>query len=155
SLADQSNPINTSIEGVPYSIYYETVYIDDAADGTILAGTDTAPNDYKQVKLTVHNNTTGLSNSFLTNVSPSGLEGLTNAGALYIRVFNANGQPVSGASVQIQNSSLNPALNVTRTSDSSGYVLEVGLPASVNGYNITVTKSGYSSDQTYAISAQN
>jgi hypothetical protein len=72
-------------------------YIDDAADGTILAGSDTAPNDYKQVKMFILNTVTSGVVNFVTSVSPKNLEGLANAGAVLVKVINASGQPVSGA----------------------------------------------------------
>lgn len=154
-LPDATNPVVLNIEGKGYNVFYEVAYIDDSADGTILAGTDNAPNDYKQVKLSVRNLTDNVTTNFVTTISPQGLEGLNNAGALYLEVFDSNGQPVSGANVQIVNTDLNSDIILDRTSDSTGHVLEVGLPASVNGYQVTVTKSGYSSDQTYPISVAN
>lgn len=154
-LADATNPIVTNIESVNFRIYYEVTYIDDPADGTILAGTDSAPNDYKQVKLTIDNTSTNHSTNFITNVSAQGLEGLVNAGALYIRVFDAEGQPVPNANVRIENPDLTPALVLDRTTDANGNLIEVGLPASVNGYQLLVTKTGYSSDQTYPITVAN
>jgi len=42
-----------------------------------------------------------------------------------------------------------------KLSDANGKWVEVGLPDSANSYHITVTKSGYSSDQTYPISGLN
>lgn len=153
SLPDSTNPINQTIGGTKYRIYYEVTYIDDPADGTILAGTDSAPNDYKQVKMSITNTTTGQSTYFLTNISPKGLEGLNNAGALVIKVFDAVGQPVSGANIHIQKT--DNSIILDRTSDSLGNWTEVGLPAGVNAYHIVVTKTGYSTDQTYAISVSN
>ncbi len=155
SLPDASNPVTTSIEGTTYRIYYEVTYIDDPADGTILAGTDVAPNDYKQIKMSVRNMTTDVITYFLTNVSPKGLEGLSNAGALFVKVFNATGQPVANANVHIENLGLTPDIVLDRQTDASGNWIEVGLPASVNGYHIVVTKTGYSSDQTYPLSGGN
>ncbi|OGE78182.1 MAG: hypothetical protein A2751_03410 [Candidatus Doudnabacteria bacterium RIFCSPHIGHO2_01_FULL_46_14] len=155
NLNDQANPKILSAEGINYNIYYEVTYVDDSADGTILLGTDPAPNDYKQVKMNVQNTVTGQVNTFVTTVSPKGLEGLSNAGALYIKVFNASGQPVAGASVSITNNLVNPNIILNRQTDASGNWIEVGLPISVNGYHIVVSKSGYSSDQTYPITAGN
>lgn len=155
SLPDLTNPENVSIESAPYRLYYEVTYQDDPADGTILAGTDSAPNDYKQVKMYVRNETTGAVTNFLTTISPQGLESLNNAGALAIRVFNAQGQPVPSASVHIENFLLTPNIVLDRTTDANGNLLEVGLPASVNGYHIVATKPGYSTDQTYPITVQN
>jgi len=155
TLADSSNPIVTTIEGQQYRIYYEVTYMDDPADGTIVAGTDTAPNDYKQVKMSILNVATNVTTYYLTNVSPQGLENLSNAGAIWVKVFDASGNPVSGANIHIENLSLNPDIILDRQSDASGNWIEVGLPDSVNGYHIVVTKSGYSTDQTYPITQGN
>lgn len=154
-LADFTNAITQTIEGEQYKLYYEVTYIDDTADGTVLAGTDAAPNDYKQVKLLIKKTSTGVITTFLTSVSPKGLEGLNNAGALYLRAIDANGQPVVGANFHIQSLTLNPAIILDRTSDSTGTWIEVGLPVSTNGYNITATKTGFSTDATIASSGGN
>lgn len=155
ALPDQANPRMASIEGRSYAIYYEVTYTDDVADGTALAGTDSSAADYKQVKMFVRNGATGQVTTVLTTVAPKGLEGTQNAGALSVRVLNAQGQPVSGARVQIVNTVLNPDINLDRTTDAAGNWVEVGLPPSVNGYHIAVSKNGYSTDQTYPITVQN
>lgn len=155
SLADAANAKTVTLENQTFKIYYEVTYIDDPADGTILAGTDPSPNDYKQVKMFVQNVATGVVSSFSTNVSPKSLEGINNAGALYIKVFNSQGQPVPNASVHIENRTLVPNIVLDRQTDATGVWIEVGLPDSVNGYHIVVTKSGYSTDQTYPITVQN
>jgi hypothetical protein len=151
-LADETNPTTLNIESVSYRVYYEVTYIDDPADGTILAVTDAAPNDYKQVKMYVANTVTNKITSFVTNVSPKGVEE-ANSGAIYVHVIDSYGQPVSAASVHIQNSA--GTLILDRLSDSSGAWVEVGLSAGVNEYHLSATKAGYSTDQTYAITAQN
>ena len=156
ALADASNPKSITSEGRSYQIYYEVTYLDDPADGTVLSSpADTAPNDYKQVKMFVREVASGKVTSILTNFSPKGLEGLVNAGALVITVFDAAGQPVPNASVHIENLAINPDIVLDRTTDSSGRWIEVGLPVWVNGYHIVATKTGYSTDQTYPITAQN
>ena len=43
NLADSVNPINATVNGGSYQLYYEVTYLDDPADGTILAGTDLLP----------------------------------------------------------------------------------------------------------------
>lgn len=155
NLADLPEPISTNFNGTDYKIYYAVSFVDDSADGTVVAGTDIAPNDYKQLKLYVKNVITGKVNYFSTNIAPVGLEGMYSGGALYISVIDAVGQPVSGATINIVNSSISPDINVTRISDANGKWVEVGLPQSANGYHITVTKSGFSSNQTYPISSEN
>jgi hypothetical protein len=88
-------------------------------------------------------------------VVPKGLEGTANAGALLLKVINAQGQAVPGASLHITNTALVPNIVLDRQTDASGNWIEVGLPPSVNGYHITATKNGYSTDSTYPITAQN
>jgi prepilin-type N-terminal cleavage/methylation domain-containing protein len=153
SLPDQDNAITATIENANYSIYYEVTYVDDPADGTITAGTDPSANDYKQVKMYIQNETTGVVRAFSTNVTPQGLEGTVNAGALSIKVFDAQGEPVAGASVAITN--IAGTLSLNRSTDASGNWIEVGLPAGVNQYHVVVTKDGYSTDQTYPITGTN
>ena len=154
-LPDIPNPVETIFNGATYQIYYVVNYIDDPADGTALLGNDFAANDYKQVKLYIKNASTGIENSFLTNIVPKGLENLESGGAVSIKVFDAVGQPVSGATIQIQNTSISPNINLTRMSDANGDWVEVGLPNSANGYHITVSKNEYSSDSTHPITEQN
>ncbi|MDR3570948.1 MAG: prepilin-type N-terminal cleavage/methylation domain-containing protein [Candidatus Pacebacteria bacterium] len=154
-LPDLPNLLTVSYNDTKYQLYYDVTYVDDPADGTAASGTDPAPNDYKQVKLYVKNPVDGLMTTFLTSVVPQGLEGLASGGALSLQVINATGQPVPGASVTITNSSVSPAINVTRTTDSTGHWIEVGLPDSTNAYHIVATKGSYSSDQTYPSSVNN
>ncbi len=155
SLADLPNKLTINHSGNNYYVYYAVSYIDDAADGTILAGTDVAPNDYKQIKLYVINVTTSEESSFLTNIASSGLEEMGSGGALYIEVFDSVGQPVAGATVHITNDDLVPAIDLTRVTDSTGHWIEVGVEPSENNYHISVTKAGYSIDQTYPITEAN
>ncbi|HYV33852.1 MAG TPA: prepilin-type N-terminal cleavage/methylation domain-containing protein, partial [Candidatus Limnocylindria bacterium] len=154
-LADFANATTVQIESTSYKIYYEVTYVDDPADGTILLGTDPSPADYKQVRMNVLNLSTSQITKFLTNVSPKGLEGTENAGALKIQVFNSAGQPVPNADIHIQYPAVSPGLVLDRKSDSTGQWIEVGLPPATNNYRLVVTKPGYSTDQTYPISAGN
>jgi prepilin-type N-terminal cleavage/methylation domain-containing protein len=155
-LADFTNAINAQIEGYSYKIYYEVTFVDDPADGTVGGNpNDPAPADYKQVKMSVRNTATNQVTVFLTSVSPKGLEGTQNAGAIKIKVFNSVGQPVAGADIHIQHPTSSPAIILDRKSDANGQWIEVGLPAAVNNYRIVVTKPGYSTDQTYPPTAQN
>ena len=155
SLPDSANPNSITINGKTYQVYYEVTYMDDPADGTILAGTDVSPNDYKQVKLSVKNTLTNVTKNFITNIVPTGLENMTFGGALFLSVIDSVGQPVGGATINITNTTLTPAINLTRTSNASGSWVEVGLPDSSNSYHIVVSKNGYSSDQTYPITGGN
>jgi type II secretory pathway pseudopilin PulG len=154
-LPDQPNATSTTWNGVTYQIYYVVNYVDDPADGTAASSSDSAPNDYKQIKLYIKSLATNITTAFATTISPKGLENTANSGSLSIKVFNAVGQPVPNATINITNTAITPNINLTRQSDASGNWIEVGLPDSVNGYHIVVTKGGYSSDQTYPITAGN
>ncbi len=155
ALVDFSNAITTQIQGFTYKIYYEVTYIDDPADGTIVLGTDPAPADYKQVKMSVVNAATGLVTKFLTTVSPKGLEGTTNAGAIKVTVFDAGGNAVPNADIHIQYPAISPAIILDRKSDVNGEWIEVGLPAATNNYRLVVSKPAYSTDQTYPVTVSN
>jgi prepilin-type N-terminal cleavage/methylation domain-containing protein len=155
TLPDFANPSTVTISNATYQIYYEVTYIDDPADGTAIAGTDPAPDDYKQVKLSIKNVASGQITNFVTSIVPSGLENMTNGGALSLSVINAFGQPVPDATINITNNSVSPSIDLSRISDANGKWVEVGLPDSANSYHIVVSKSGYSSDQTYPITVQN
>src|ERR1035437_3622482 len=103
SLPDQSNPSSATVGTTVYQAYFEVTYLDDRADGTILLGTDPAPNDYKQVKLTIKNTVTGNIKNYVTNIVPTGLENMVNGGALSLSVIDSVGQPVPDATITITN----------------------------------------------------
>ena len=154
-LPDFTAPDAFAYEGTNYEIYYEVTYIDDPSDGTILASSDPAPNDYKQIKMYIQNMTTSGITSFVTNVSPKGLEGITNAGALMLKVIDASGQPVADAVLNIRNTLITPNIHLVRQTNEDGEWIEVGLPAWVNGYEIIASKSLFSADYTYPIDLSN
>ncbi len=154
-LPDQVNPSNIIVGNTTYQAYFEIAFIDDPSDGTLILNTDLAPNDYKQVKLSIKNTTTDKITNYVTNIVPVGLEDMINGGALSLSVIDAVGQGVPNATINITNLLLNPSINLTRTSDANGKWIEVGLPSSPNSYHVAVTKNGYSSDQTYPITITN
>jgi len=149
SLVDFTNAISQKIEAVTYKIYYEVTYMDDPSDGTVLAGTDSLAADYKQVKMNILNTVTGQLNSFFTTIVPQGLEGTTNAGALLIQVLDSQGNPLAGADIHITYPTTTPTIVLDRQTNASGQWVEVGLPIAANKYRVVVSKTGYSSDQTY------
>ena len=155
NLPDLPNAVSVNLNGKDYNVYYVVNFVDDPADGTIIGGNDLSPNDYKQIKFYVKNILTGITSHFLTTIAPNGLEGLGSGGALFVKVFDAVGQPVSNATIHIVNTNLVPDIDLTRMSGIDGNWVEVGLPEDANNYHIVVSKSGYSSDQTYQPTAQN
>ncbi len=132
--------------------------IDDPFDGT-LGGTpnDLAPADYKLVNLSVSCAACPVPSTFdfTGRIAPKNLETSSSNGALFVQVINANGQPVIGVSVNVTNTRLNPAINITDVTDTTGFLKLVDVPPATQSYHIVVTKSGYSTDQSYATSSVN
>ncbi len=126
--------------------------IDDPFDGT-LGGSpnDLSPADMKLMEIIVSCNAcTNFAPVTLTStIAPKNLETASTNGALVVRVFDGSGVAVSGATVNIANSSLSPAINITDVTGVDGTLTIVDAPPSVNGYRITVSKNGYSTERTY------
>lgn len=126
--------------------------IDDPFDG-VAGGTpnDTAPADYKIVEYEIACTTCGVfvPITMTTTVSAKGLESASTNGSLFINVFDASGTPVPGANVQVINTKLTPSITINDVTNNSGVLQLVDIPPSIKGYEITVTKAGYSTDKTY------
>lgn len=130
--------------------------VDDPFDGTISGSpNDLSPADYKMVQITVSCATCQkpLELSAVSNVAPKNLETLSTNGALFVRVFDASGNPVPQASVHIENSLV--GVNMNETTNNDGLLAVVDAPPALNSYRIVVTKSGYTTDRTYATSTSN
>ena len=134
--------------------------IDDPFDG-LAGGTpnDTSPADYKIVEIKADCVSCagfgGVASIIMTTtVAPAkGLETTTNNGSLFINVLDAYGQPISGANVNVINSSTTPPINITDTTNLSGALQLVDIPTSTASYRISIGKSGYSSERTYPAGA--
>lgn len=130
--------------------------IDDPFDGTI-GGTpnDLSPADYKMVQIDVVCDSCKNPSVFsvVSNVSPKNLETASTNGALFIKVFDASGNPVSQADVHIVNSAL--GININDTTNNDGLLAIVDAPPASNSYRIIVTKGGFTTDRTYAASVSN
>ena len=137
---------------VTFSVNTTIRNIDHPADGT-LGGTpnDLSPSDNKLVVVEVVCTSCSkpLSVEYTSAVAPKSLETENGNGALVIKVIDANGLPVPDATVLIQNSTVSPAINFSDVTGSDGVLTIVDAPPSTEQYHITVSKSGYSSEQTY------
>jgi hypothetical protein len=91
------------------------------------------------------------SRAFTTYVGPRALETASTNGALFVQVFDAEGQPVSGADVHIENNQTTPSIVIDDTTDNNGFLQIIDAPPGVNAYEVSVSKTGYSSDQSYTI----
>lgn len=148
--------VTTTRNGIEFTITRTIRSIDDPYDGTIGGSpNDTAPGDYKLVEIEVICTTCGQRQPtrFSSRMGPRYLESSLNNGALFIQVFDAQAQPVQGATVSILATSTSSTVNLTDTTDNQGMLRLVDLPPGIAAYHITTTKSGYTADQTIAPSA--
>lgn len=136
-------------DNITFVVNFYVKKIDDPFDGEIPQ--DPSPGDYKLVEVVVScpncKNFSPL--KLTTTVAPKGLEMSSNNGALFIQVINANGEPVPEANVHIVNSQVNPQIDTNELTDNNGWLKLVDIPPSIESYEITVSKAGYSTDRTY------
>jgi hypothetical protein len=125
-------------------------YIDDGADGIGVSDANAITTDYKRVKIEISWVLQGETKQvvLVTNIVPRSIETNIGGGTIRVNVTDANIAPVSGASVRLLNTTGTTTVDVTKLTDSTGAVLFGGAPAG-SGYQIFVTKAGYSSEQTY------
>ncbi len=124
-------------------------YIDDPADGVGASDNNSITTDYKRAKVEVSWLHKGATSTvvLVTNIIPRSLETSVGGGTVRVLVTDANIQPVSGASVRLLNTTGTTTVDVTRLTDSNGEALFGGAPAGA-GYQVFVSRTGYSSDQT-------
>lgn len=139
-------------DGISFLVTTTIRNIDDPFDGLIgQSPNDLSPADYRLVEIGVTcdacKNFSGM--SITSRVAPKNLETASTNGALFIQVLDSNGQPVSDADVHIVNTQPNPDLVIDDVTNTSGMLQVVDVPPGVQTYQITVSKSGYTSDQTY------
>jgi hypothetical protein len=84
-------------------------------------------------------------------VAPKNLETASANGALFVRVFDANGQSIQGALVHIQNIATSTVIDIEDVTDANGMLQVVDVPPQQNAYRISVSKEGYSQDRTYPL----
>lgn len=136
--------------GMTYDRRVFVQYYDDSADGTGSNDENNVTQDYKRAKVAVSwqgksQEKTIESASF---IMPDGVETSEGGGTLSIRVFDAVGDPIENAEIQIENSSTSPEVDTTTFTDPDGQIRFSGAPAA-SGYRVTVSKSGFSQARTY------
>lgn len=151
----QTEAVN--LNGISYTRRTVILYADDPKDGTGVADTNNNTADYKLAKTETswEARQGGLRKvSLVTRVSPIGVEQAVPGGTLALSVLNASAAPVSNAQVTIVNTNVVPNINMTLFSDTDGLVMVIGAPAAA-GYEITVSKSGHSTSETYDATPEN
>ncbi|MDB5238331.1 MAG: hypothetical protein JWM46_601 [Candidatus Kaiserbacteria bacterium] len=149
-----------SLNGVSYVRRTLVLYGDDASDGTGVADGNSITADYKLVKVDVTwNSRTGARHiALVTRFSPApGVESAVAGGTLTINVIDSASSPLFNAQLRIVNASTTPAsaaIDLTTYTNASGTATFIGA-TSTGAYQVTVTKSGYSTAQTYSLTAVN
>ena len=146
----------TTLNGIAYDVRVLIQYLDRPEDGFGVLDDNGITEDSKIVKLTYSWNIQGEAKSYtlVSDIIPAGIESTSGGGTLLINVFDASVQPVSGADVHIYNDTGTSTIDVTVSTNASGIANFPGAPAG-GGYQITVSKPGYSVDQTYSATATN
>jgi len=147
----------STLNGILYTERVLVLYVDRPEDGLEGADENGVLEDSKRVKVeyTWEIRGEGKSIALVTDIAPKGMETSSGGGTLIVNVFDSAVEPVDGASVRIYNASLaTSTVDVTVSTNVSGRVIVPGVPSG-GGYEITVTKSGYSTDQTYDVTVEN
>src|SRR3989344_4040027 len=102
-----------TINNQSFTVTTSIIYIDDPFDEEVPA--DLINTDYKRARIQVtwsgaYPSLTPV--TFVTNIVPKGVETIVGGGTLYIRVFDSNGQAVSGASVKVDNTTIDPQIHM-------------------------------------------
>ncbi len=165
-----TNPLPASstktLDNITYKVSTSINYVDDAYDGctsyptqalkekycrnypppTGAPSVDTNAGDYKVIHVTVKNNRTNETLSEVdSQVAARVAETSSTTGALLVTVLDENGNPLSGATVGVTNTTITPNANLSDSADSNGVAIFYGLPPDTgNDYTITASKTGYS-----------
>src|SRR5665213_163534 len=135
--------ITKKVDGDTYTITTNITYADNAYDGcgsyptqalkqkycrnypppSGAPAVDSNPADYKDVNVTVSDTSGSQLASVDTQVSALVAETASNTGALFVYVVDDSGEPVTGATVNVTNSSVSPAVNVSDVTDENGIVI--------------------------------
>ncbi|MCC6290703.1 prepilin-type N-terminal cleavage/methylation domain-containing protein [Candidatus Nomurabacteria bacterium] len=137
--------------GITFTATTTVRNVDDPFDGTIGGNpNDINPADYKIVEVLVNCSICKLAQplAFTTSVGPKSLETGSGNGALFIQVLDASGLPVAGADIHIENNQAGPAIVINDLTNNAGMLQLVDVPPGNLAYEISVTKSGYTSNQT-------
>ncbi len=146
----------TTEDGISYGVHTFIDYYDDPSDGIGASDTNGITTDYKRIKVVVSYVYKKQSKQIVlvSDYIPAGLETSSGGGTLQIKVVDSQGVAVPGATVVITNASTSPTVNLTTFTDTTGTVSLPGAATSTQ-YAVTVSKSGFSTAQTYARDSNN
>ena len=147
---------SVDLNGVMYTERVLVQYVDAPEDGTGAEDENGILADYKQAKVEYSWDRKGVTESLslISNIVPKGIETTAGGGTLVVNVFDAAAIPVEGALVSLYNDTGTTTVDTTRYTNVDGIATFAGAPARA-GYEITVTKPNFSTDGTYAATAEN
>lgn len=145
-----------TLNGITYTINTLIQYEDAPDDGLDELDENGITADYKLVKVEIFWDIKGSSRSTfaVTRVAPVGEESLTGGGTLRVNVIDAGAQPIADVDVRVVNNTTVPTIDTTVQTNTSGRASFPGSPEA-SGYELTVTKDGYSTYQTYDVTVGN
>lgn len=146
----------TTLNGITYTERVLIQYLDRPEDGFGVDDENGVTEDSKIVKVEYSWELRGKDRSVavVTDVIPDGIESTSGGGTLFVNIFDAQVAPVAGADVHIYNDTGSTTIDVTVSTNENGIANFPGAPAR-SGYQITATKDGFSTDQTYSATAEN
>lgn len=151
----------TTLNNVTYTSTTTIEYVDDAFDGCIsypnvatetaecrnfvvhsgAPTSDTNPKDYKIAHVKVTDQNSLILAEVDTQISARVAETASTTGALFVKVLDQNGSPLSGATVRVQNSTTSPATDVSDSTDTNGNAIFYDLKPDTTGYDYLITGS--------------
>lgn len=166
-----TNPLPASsvktVNNFNYTVKTAISYVDDAYDGCAsypnqslkelycrsypppsgAPTTDTNPQDYKVINVRVLTSSNAKLAEVDTQVGARVAETASTTGALFVTVIDDNGNPVSGATVGVVNTTITPNVNLSDETDSNGTAIFYGLAPDTTNYDyvVSASKTGYSS----------
>ncbi|HUB93224.1 MAG TPA: hypothetical protein VMB52_01860 [Verrucomicrobiae bacterium] len=153
-----------TVNGTKYTVTTRINYVDDAYAGCGSypnlqleeeycrnypppSGTPTDPNpaDYKIADVSVTDTAGAQLADEDTEIASRVSETANGTGALFVTVTDASGNPVSGVTVSVTNTTVSPAVNVSNITTDNGVAAFYDLPQDKNtDYVITASESNYS-----------
>lgn len=137
--------------GVTFTITNQVDYVADEVDG-LSSPDDDCPNDYKRVTVTVSwgdKNSQKVSLSTVITPENEIQECEEKGGILWVNVFDASGNLIDGASVDVRDINSTLEKQCTTSSTQRCYIVLPASGSNSENYKITVSKSGYSLEETF------
>lgn len=141
---------SVSLNGINFNERVLIEFVDDSGDGQGLLDSNNVVSDYKRVKVEYTWFFDGATSTVYSTstIVPRSIETNAGGGSLRVNVFDANVLPLQNIDVRLVNYTTTSTIDVSKKTDASGIALFTGAPAGAN-YEIFVSGSGYSSDQTH------